>query len=101
MDQAGLGPFGAARVARAAPNILWFRWGLLVESSGDLGGSSFSYDEDGRISQRANGSTWSNYYYDARGDLSAVDGGATGGTRVYDYDDAGQLTSIDYDGGSG
>jgi len=75
--------------------------GLLLDSSGDLGGSTFTYDEDGRLSQRADGSTWSNYSYDARGLLSAVDGAATSGTRVYDYDDAGQLTSIDYDGGTG
>ncbi|WP_051467498.1 DNRLRE domain-containing protein [Pseudofrankia saprophytica] len=75
--------------------------GLLQDSWGDLGGSSFTYDEDGRLSQRADGSTWSNYDYDARGLLSAVDGGATSGTRVYDYDDAGQLTSVDYHGGTG
>ncbi|MDT3443840.1 RHS repeat-associated core domain-containing protein [Pseudofrankia sp. BMG5.37] len=74
---------------------------MVRTGSGDLGGSSFTYDEDGRISQRADGSTWSNYHYDARGQLSAVDGGATGGTRVYDYDDAGQLSSVDYHGGTG
>jgi len=74
---------------------------LLLDTTGDFGGSSFTYDEDGRLDGRSDGGTFTNYHYDARSQLVAVDGAATSGTRIYDYDDAGQLTSIDYHGGTG
>ncbi|MDT3443600.1 DNRLRE domain-containing protein [Pseudofrankia sp. BMG5.37] len=75
--------------------------GLLTGAWGDGGTSSFVYDEEGRTLQRADPGSWSDYYYDARSRLVAVGAAITGDTRGYDYDDAGQLTSIDYHGGTG
>jgi len=74
---------------------------LLTGAWGDGGTSSFVYDEDGRVQQRSDPGSWSDYYYDARSRLVAVGAAITGDTRGYDYDDAGQLTSIDYHGGTG
>ncbi|OHV60872.1 RHS repeat-associated core domain-containing protein [Pseudofrankia sp. BMG5.36] len=75
--------------------------GLVTEADGDGGPSSFVYDEDGRMLQRSDPGSWSDYYYDARSRLVAVGAAVSGDTRGYDYDDAGQLTSIDYHGGTG
>ncbi|WP_307874373.1 DNRLRE domain-containing protein [Frankia nepalensis] len=74
---------------------------LVTTASGTGGSSNFVYDEDGRMVQRGDPGTWSNFSYDARGNLVAAGPAAAGGTRLYDYDDAGQLVEIDYDGGTG
>ncbi|MBL7495115.1 RHS repeat protein, partial [Frankia sp. CNm7] len=73
--------------------------GLPTSAGG--GASTFVYDEDGRMIQRGDTGTWSNYSYDARGNLVAAGPAAAGGTRLYSYDDASQLVEIDYDGDTG
>ncbi|WP_198153048.1 DNRLRE domain-containing protein [Pseudofrankia sp. DC12] len=70
--------------------------GLLTGSQHTEGDASFGYDADGRMTTRWNAALSSGYTYDSRGNLATVTGAGTTGTRTYSYDDADQLTSIDY-----
>ncbi|MDX8048572.1 LamG-like jellyroll fold domain-containing protein [Lentzea sp. BCCO 10_0798] len=73
--------------------------GLLLSATGPSGNSSFTYDADGRpLTQTDAAGTTVNSYVDGR--LRTVLDGATGRTRVLDYDNAGSLESVAYGAGN-
>ncbi|WP_283215120.1 DNRLRE domain-containing protein [Pseudofrankia sp. DC12] len=73
---------------------------LHTGSHGTEGDASLQYNADGRLTSRGNAGLTTAYTYDTRGNLATVTGAGTSGTRTYSYDDADQLTSIDYATGS-
>ncbi|WP_307873624.1 MULTISPECIES: RHS repeat-associated core domain-containing protein [unclassified Frankia] len=74
---------------------------LTATTAGGQTTSTVSYDVDGRLASRTDADGSTSYTYDARSNLATVAGAATGGTRAYTYDNAGQLTGVDYHGGTG
>ncbi|GLY49816.1 hypothetical protein Lesp01_34720 [Lentzea sp. NBRC 102530] len=73
--------------------------GLLLSATGPSGNSSFTYDADGRqLTQTDAAGTTVNSYVSGR--LASVVDGATGRTRVLDYDNAGALESVAYGAGN-
>ncbi len=71
--------------------------GALRRSSGAGGTATFAYDGLGRVTTRTDAAGIAAFSYTSRGELYAATDPATGRTVVHTYNDASQLTGINYD----
>ena len=73
--------------------------GALRRSSGAAGTATFAYDGLGRVTTRTDAAGTSSFSYTPRSELYAAIDPVTGKSVVHTYNDASQLTGINYDGG--
>ena len=74
--------------------------GLLATSTGLGGNSTFTYDSIGRLVTRVDGAGTTSFGWTPRNELYSVTEPSTGRTLVRSYNDARQLTGINFDGGA-
>jgi large repetitive protein len=77
-------------------NLQYDDRGLLVGATGGAGTSSFRYDDAGRPVRRADITGVATVSYDPVGRTDVVTDGQAGVTRNYDYNDVGQISTLQY-----
>jgi RHS repeat-associated protein len=73
--------------------------GLLQEATGPAGSATFGYDDAGRLTSRSDAAGVHSFTWTSRGQLDTATEPLIGTTLDHDYNDAGQLQTVDYGAG--